>query len=254
MMPLRIDVYTIFPAMIESYCDATVLGRAQRDGLLAITALDVRSGATDQRGTVDDTPFGGGAGMVMKPEPIIRTIRARESAVGSARPLIAVVPHGQPFTQQTAERLSGLESFSILCGRYEGIDQRVLDNEVDEVISLGDFVLAGGELAALAIIEATARLVPGVLGNDHSVVDESFSQGILEYPQWTKPASVEGQEVPEILLSGDHGRVARWRHVEALRRTLRLRPDLIAARGGLRAEEQAWLEEFPEVEQGPESD
>ena len=253
-MPLRIDVYTIFPAMIESYCDATVLGRAQRDGLLAITALDVRSGATDQRGTVDDTPFGGGAGMVMKPEPIIRTIRARESAVGSARPLIAVVPYGQPFTQQTAERLSGLESFSILCGRYEGIDQRVLDNEVDEVISLGDFVLAGGELAALAIIEATARLVPGVLGNDHSVVDESFSQGILEYPQWTKPASVEGQEVPEILLSGDHGRVARWRHVEALRRTLRLRPDLIAARGGLRAEEQAWLEEFPEVEQGPESD
>jgi tRNA (guanine37-N1)-methyltransferase len=160
------------------------------------------------------------------------------------------VPHGKPFTQRDAERLSGLGAFSLLCGRYEGIDQRVLDARVDEEISLGDFVLAGGELAALSVIEATARLLPGVLGNEASSVEESFSGGLLEYPQWTKPASYEGSDVPAILLSGDHGRVAAWRRLEALKRTLERRPDLIEARGGLTEEEQSLLDSAAEVEQG----
>ena len=250
MSPLRIDVFTIFPDLVDSYCSATILGRAQRDGLLEINALDLRAGATDERRTIDDTPFGGGAGMVMKPEPLMRAIDAREADAGPARPLIALVPHGKPFMQRDAERLSGLGAFSLLCGRYEGIDQRVLDARVDEEISLGDFVLAGGELAALSVIEATARLLPGVLGNEASSVEESFSGGLLEYPQWTKPASYEGSDVPAILLSGDHGRVAAWRRLEALKRTLERRPDLIEARGGLTEDEQSLLDSAAEVEQG----
>jgi tRNA (guanine37-N1)-methyltransferase len=239
---VRIDVYTIFPELIEHYCAATILGRAQERGVTEITALDLREGADDERRTVDDTPFGGGAGMVLKPEPIYRAVAAREAAAGSARPLIAVVPHGTRFDQAEAVRLSALDGFSLLCGRYEGIDQRVLDDLVDEELSVGDFVLAGGELAALSIIEATVRLLPGALGNEASSEEESFSAGLLEYPQWTKPAEFRGMGIPEILRSGDHGKVAAWRHVEALARTVERRPDLIASRGGLSEAEQAVLD------------
>jgi tRNA (guanine37-N1)-methyltransferase len=250
---VRIDVFTIFPELIERYTDSTILGRAQREGLLDVTAIDLREGAADERRTVDDTPFGGGAGMVLMPEPIYNVVEAREAEVGPARPLIALVPTGRPFDQETAARLSQLDSFSLLCGRYEGIDQRVLDDLVDEEISVGDFVLAGGELAALVVIEATARLVPGVLGNETSTTEESFSDGLLEYPQWTKPASFRGMEAPPVLRSGDHGRVEAWRRAQSLKRTMERRPDLIEDRGGLSDDEQRRLEELHRMEQGPQN-
>jgi len=245
---VRIDVFTLFPEMIEGYVDQSILGRASREHLLDVAAIDLRSGATDDRRTVDDTPFGGGAGMVLMAEPVIRAIEERESSHGKPGPLIALVPHGRRFDQAEAARLSALDGFSLLCGRYEGIDQRVLDGPVDDVLSIGDFVLAGGELAALVVIEAVARLCPGVLGNETSITEESFSSGLLEYPQWTKPAAFRGHEVPAILRSGDHGRIAHWRHVESLRRTIELRPDLIQARGGLTEQEQRDLEEHLRME------
>ena len=245
---MKIDVITLFPEVIEQYCSTSIMGRAQERGVATITPIDLRSGADDERGTVDDTPFGGGAGMVLKPEPIFRVIENRQSEVGSLGPVIALVPHGRPFDQAEARRLATLEGFTLLCGRYEGIDQRVLDEVVDEELSLGDFVIAGGELAALCVIEAVVRLLPGALGNEASTEEESFSQGLLEYPQWTKPAEFRGLEAPEILRSGDHGRVERWRQAQALRRTLERRPDLIEARGGLHPAEEALLEEFGGLE------
>ena len=247
---MRVDVFTIFPEIIESYASVSILGRAQERGLLDLMAVDLRDGADDERRTVDDTPYGGGAGMVLKPEPIFRVVEEVDAQRGSARPLIALVPHGRPFDQGEARRLSQLDGFSLLCGRYEGIDQRVLDELVDEELSAGDFVLAGGELAALCVIEAAVRLVPGVLGNEASPEEESFSEGLLEYPQWTKPASFRGLEVPQILRSGDHGKVATWRRAQALLRTAERRPDLIEARGGLSQEEQALLTELGRLEQG----
>lgn len=245
---MNIDVITLFPEIIEQYCSTSIMGRAQDRGVASITPIDLRSGADDERGTVDDSPFGGGAGMVLKPEPIFRVIEDRRSEVGVRGPVIALVPHGRPFDQAEARRLASLEGFTLLCGRYEGIDQRVLDEVVDEELSLGDFVIAGGELAALCVIEAVVRLLPGALGNEASTEEESFSHGLLEYPQWTKPAEFRGLEAPEILRSGDHGRVERWRHAQALRRTLERRPDLIEARGGLRPEEEALLREFGGLE------
>ena len=253
-MTLRVDVYTLFPELVQSYCSATILGRAQERRVFDVTALDIRDGADDDRRTVDDTPFGGGAGMVLKPEPIFRVVEARTESHGPARPLIALTPTGKPFDQAEALRLSKLDGFSLLCGRYEGIDQRVLDELVDEELSVGDFVLAGGELAALCVLEATVRLLPGALGNETSSEEESFSAGLLEYPQWTKPASFRGLEVPEVLRSGNHGVVERWRRAKALERTLERRPDLIDARGGLSNEERALLEEIRRLKSGPKSD
>jgi tRNA (guanine37-N1)-methyltransferase len=250
---VRIDVYSLFPELIDHYCAATIIGRAQGSGVVEITAIDLRDGADDERRTVDDTPFGGGAGMVLKPEPIYRVVEARELSSGPARPLIALVPHGRPFNQAEAVRLSGLEAFSLLCGRYEGIDQRVLDDLVDDELSIGDYVLAGGELAALSVIEATVRLLPGALGNEASSVEESFSAGLLEYPQWTKPAEFRSMGVPEILRSGDHGKVERWRRAEALARTLERRPDLLEAAGGLEEADRALLEAHGRLENGPQS-
>ena len=184
--------------------------------------------------------------MVLTPEPIARTL---EDTPGLARPVIALTPSGTPFSHAVATRLAQLEGFTLLCGRYEGFDQRILDTVVDEEVSLGDFVLAGGELAALCIIEAVVRLRPGGLGNDESSVEESFSDGLLEYPHFTKPAVVRGHVVPEILHSGDHARIARWRHAQALRTTLDRRPDLIERRGGLSPQDLAILGEFDLLEQ-----
>jgi tRNA (guanine37-N1)-methyltransferase len=206
---------------------------------------DLRDATDDVHRTVDDTPFGGGAGMVLRAEPILRTLDEHPDI---ARPLIALTPSGRPFTHAIAQELAAREGFSLLCGRYEGIDQRALDLVVDDEISLGDFVLAGGELAALCVIEAVVRLRPGALGNDESSLDESFSDGLLEYPHYTQPAELRGVAVPEILRSGDHARIARWRRAQALRRTIERRPDLIAARGGLSDEDDAILAEFPVLE------
>ena len=244
-MTLRVDVLTLFPDAVTQYAATSVLGRAAERGVWSLVVHDFRDATNDAHRSVDDRPFGGGAGMVLRAEPILRTI---DAVPDLARPLIALNPSGRRFNHTVAKELSALEGFSLLCGRYEGIDQRVLDLEVDDEISLGDFVLAGGELAALCVIESVVRLLPGGLGNDESSVDESFGDGLLEYPQYTKPAEVRGLGVPEILRSGDHARIERWRRAQALQRTIARRPDLIVARGGLSLADEALLGEFAMLE------
>ena len=239
-MTLRVDVFTIFPGMVEAYAGESILGRAGVAGHLDVRAHDLRLATEDAHRTIDDSPFGGGAGMVMMPEPVFAAVEA----VDPPRPLILLGPGGRRFDQSVAAELAALDGFSLLCGRYEGVDERIRTGLCDDEVSLGDFVLAGGELAALAIMEAVARLRPGVLGNEASPDDESFADGLLEYPHYTRPADFRGMEVPEVLRSGDHGRVARWRRAGALVRTLALRPDLIERRGGLTDADQALLEEF----------
>ncbi len=249
-MTLRVDVLTLFPEALARYATTSILGRAATSGVWALHLHDIRNASDDPHRRVDDTPYGGGAGMVMSAEPILRTL---ESDATIPRPVIALSPSGRPFSQLIAHQLSVLEGFTLLCGRYEGIDQRALDLAIDDELSVGDFVLAGGELAALCVIEAVVRLRPGGLGNDESSVDESFADGLLEYPHYTKPAEVRGLVVPEVLRSGDHARIARWRRAEALRRTVARRPDLIERRGGLSAADWAILEEFPVVDDQPQN-
>ena len=239
-MTLRVDVFTIFPGMVEAYAGESILGRAGVAGHLDVRAHDLRLATEDVHRTIDDSPFGGGAGMVMMPAPVFAAVEA----VDPPRPLILLGPGGRRFDQSVAAELAALDGFSLLCGRYEGVDERIRTGLCDDEVSLGDFVLAGGELAALAIMEAVARLRPGVLGNEASPDDESFADGLLEYPHYTRPADFRGMEVPEVLRSGDHGRVARWRRAGALVRTLALRPDLIERRGGLTEADLALLEEF----------
>ena len=249
-MTLRVDVLTLFPEAIANYASTSVLGRARERGLWELHLHDFRDATTDAHRSVDDTPFGGGAGMVLRAEPIIATL---EAVPDLARPVIALTPSGRVFEHAVALELAARPGFTLLSGRYEGFDQRVLDSVVDEEISLGDFVLAGGELAALCVIEAVVRLIPGALGNDESSHDESFSDGLLEYPQYTKPAEVRGRHVPDVLLSGDHARIERWRRAQSLARTIERRRDLIERRGGLSAEDQALLAEFPSAEGAEQS-
>jgi tRNA (guanine37-N1)-methyltransferase len=237
---MRIEVFTIFPAMVEGYLSESLIGKARAAGLLDLRVHDLRSAAVDPHRSVDDAPFGGGAGMVLAPEPIFAAVEKAKPP----RPLYLLGPGGKPFDQAMARDLAARpEGFSLLCGRYEGVDQRVVDHLVDGELSVGDYVLAGGEAAAFVVVEAVARLVPGVMGNAESAEEESFADGLLEYPQYTRPAEFRGWGVPEILLSGDHGRVARWRKAAALARTRAARPDLIEARGGLTEEEMALLAE-----------
>jgi tRNA (guanine37-N1)-methyltransferase len=248
MGSMRIDVFTLFPEVIDHYADASILGRARVQGTLDLRTHDLRDAADDPHRSVDDAPFGGGAGMVLAPGPIFGAVEEVEgTADGLPRPLMLLSPSGRHFDQAVAWELAATAGFSLLCGRYEGVDQRVADHLVDGELSVGDFVLAGGELAALVVVEAVARLLPGVLGNDRSAADETFSAGLLEYPQFTRPADYRGWEVPEVLRSGDHGRVDRWRQAQALIRTLLRRPDLVAARGGLSDEEVQLLVEHGEA-------
>ncbi|HVB70241.1 MAG TPA: tRNA (guanosine(37)-N1)-methyltransferase TrmD [Acidimicrobiales bacterium] len=247
-MSLRIDVLTIFPDTVADYAATSVLGRAAETDVWSLRVLDLRDATNDVHRSVDDAPFGGGPGMILSAEPILATV---ESTPDLARPLIALTPSGRRFSQGDAAHLAGLSGFSLLCGRYEGIDQRALDLVVDDELSVGDFVLAGGELAALCVIEAVVRLLPGTLGNDLSSDDESFSDGLLEYPQYTRPAEVRGRAVPEVLRSGDHARIARWRHAQSLARTMARRPDLIERRGGLSADDERLLAEFSLEGRGP---
>lgn len=237
---MRIDVFTIFPAMLDAFFGESLLGKAGRAGLLDLRVHDLRSMATDPHRSVDDAPFGGGAGMVLAAAPIFGAVEAADPP----RPLLLLSPGGRRFDQTVARELSAGDGFSLLCGRYEGVDQRVVDHLVDGELSIGDFVLGGGEVAAMVVVEAVGRLVPGVMGNEASAGDESFTSGLLEYPQYTRPADFRGWQVPEVLRSGDHNRIARWRLAAALDRTLRHRPDLIATRGGLTEAEARLLEEF----------
>jgi len=222
---MRIDVFTIFPDVVAGYCAASILGRAAGTGALDVRVHDLRDGADDRRRSVDDSPFGGGAGMVLMAEPLFRCV---EAVPDLPRPLYLLTPGGRHFDQAMAAELAASpDGFSLLCGRYEGVDQRVADHLVDGELSVGDFVLAGGELAALVVVEAVARLLPDVLGNQDSALEESFTDGLLEYPQYTRPAEFRGWPVPEVLRSGDHGAVAAWRRTQALLRTAERRSDLI---------------------------
>jgi tRNA (guanine37-N1)-methyltransferase len=244
---MRIDVFTIFPAMVDDFAAQALLGKARANGVLDVRVHDLRAETTDVHRTVDDTPYGGGAGMVLLPEPVFAAVEA----VDPPRPLLYLGPAGRTLDQAYARELSALDGFSLLCGRYEGVDERIRTHLVDGELSVGDYVLAGGEVAAMVVLEAVGRLIPGVMGNDTSAADESFSPdagGLLEYPQYTKPADFRGLTVPEVLRSGDHARVARWRRAQALRRTIERRPDLIAARGGLSGDDERLLAEFPEAD------
>ena len=238
-MGLRVDVFTIFPDLVEGFAGASLLGKARQRALLDVRVHDLRSMTQDPHRSVDDAPFGGGAGMVLLPEPIFAAVES----VDPPRPLLLLGPGGRRLDQAYARELASLpDGFSLLCGRYEGVDARVREHLVDGELSIGDYVLAGGEVAAMVVLEAVGRLIPGVMGNDASADEESFADGLLEYPQYTRPASFRGWDVPEVLRSGDHGRVAAWRRAQALARTLRDRPDLIEARGGLTGDERALLE------------
>ncbi len=235
---MRIDILTIFPSLINSFVTESLIGKAQESGTLEISALDLREGASGAHKAVDDTPFGGGPGMVLKPEPIFNIVETKNPP----RPLYLLSPAGEPFSHSKAKELSKLDGFSLLCGRYEGVDQRVRDHLIDGEISLGDFVLAGGEIAALAIVETVTRLIPGVMGNLESAASESFTQGLLEYPQYTRPWEYKGLTPPNILRSGNHKEIKLWKKAKALEITVSNRPDLIEKRGGLTDEEQSLLE------------
>lgn len=236
---MRIDVFTIFPAMVDDFASQSLIGKARANGVLDVRAHDVRSGANDPHRSVDDSPYGGGAGMVLMPEPLFRAV---ESVPDHPRPLYLLGPGGKRLDHAVARDLAGTHGFSLLCGRYEGVDARVREHLVDDELSIGDYVLGGGEVAAMVVLEVVARLIPGVMGNEESAADESFVEGLLEYPQYTRPATYRGWDVPEVLRSGDHARVERWRRAQAIARTLALRPDLVDRRGGLTEGEAALLE------------
>lgn len=219
-------VLTLFPEMIEQTLSHSIMGRAQRDGLISIEATNIRDYTLNKQKHVDDYPYGGGAGMVMQGQPIYDAYQSLMPRAKGAR-VVYMTPQGRPFTQRVAEELAQEESLVFLCGHYEGVDERLIEEIVTDEISLGDFVMTGGELAAITIIDAVSRLVPGVLGKEESFADESFSDGLLEYPQYTRPPVFMGREVPEVLLSGHHANVAKWRREQALLRTAKKRPDLL---------------------------
>jgi len=237
---MEIHVFTALPRILEGPLSASLLGRARERGVVDVRVHDLRSHTTDRHRTLDDSPFGGGAGMVLMPEPVFRAVEA----VQPPRPLLLLDPGGRRFDHSVAAELAEGGGFSLLCGRYEGVDERVRRHLVDGELSIGDYVLAGGEVAALVVVEAVTRLVPGVMGNEASAGEESFVDGLLEHPHYTRPADFRGWVVPEVLRSGDHARVARWRRAMSLARTIVCRPDLVEARGGLGAEERRMLEEL----------
>jgi tRNA (guanine37-N1)-methyltransferase len=237
---MRIDVFSIFPGYFEGAFESSLLGRARAAGIVDLRVHDPRDHADDRHRTVDDTPYGGGAGMVMMPGPLFASFEASDAL----RPVLLLSAGGRPFDQAVARELVDLDGFSLICGRYEGVDQRVADHLCDGELSVGDYVLAGGEAAALVVVDAVTRLVPGVMGNDGSGAEESFSAGLVEYPQYTRPAEFRGHAVPEVLRGGDHARIARWRRATALWRTMEHRPDLLAGRP-LGEDDDAVLREFP---------
>ena len=237
-----IDVITIFPGMFEGPMSASIVGLARERGLLEFRTHDLRDWAHDNHRTTDDYPYGGGPGLVMKPEPIFEAVEAVQLLEDDPGTVIFFTPAGRPFTQELAETLAETERLVMVCGRYEGFDARVL-SLADLELSIGDYVLTGGELPAMVVADAVSRHVPGVLGDEESAVEESFSQGLLEYPQYTRPAEYRGLGVPDVLRSGDHARIAAWRRAESIRKTALQRPDLLA-RASLSDAERALAERF----------
>ena len=235
------DILTLFPEMFRSPLKESIIGKAREAGLITVNLFNIRDYAEGKHRVTDDYPYGGGKGMIMKPEPIIRGIEAIQSSNPKAR-VILMTPQGYLLRQEVVKRLAQQSHLILVCGRYEGVDERVRDI-VDEEISIGDYVLTGGELAALVVIDAVSRLIPKVLGDEGASEDDSFSQGLLEYPQYTRPREFAGREVPEILLSGDHQAIERWRRQESLRRTEKRRPDLLA-QAGLSEEDHKILDEL----------
>jgi tRNA (guanine37-N1)-methyltransferase len=230
---LKIDILTLFPGMFGDFLSHSIVKRAIEKKLVAVRAHDLRAFAHDRHRTCDDKPFGGGPGMLMKPEPIFEAydkLFGRPKSAAGFR-FIYMTPQGKPFTQKIAAELAGAKHLAVLCGRYEGVDERVVDRLVTDEISIGDYVLTGGELPAMVVVDAVVRLVPGVLGREESKEFESFSQNLLEYPQYTRPAEYRGLKVPSVLLSGNHKAIELWRQKEAIGRTKRRRPDLFSKRG-----------------------
>jgi tRNA (guanine37-N1)-methyltransferase len=240
---MQIAVVSLFPEFVEQVGQFGVVGRANDRDLLSLHLENPRDYAVDAHRTVDDRPYGGGPGMVLKYEPTAKAIHAAKKALPDGAPVVCMSPQGRVFDQAAASRFAGLPGMVLLAGRYEGIDERLIDLEVDEELSLGDFVLSGGEIAAMAVIDAVARLLPGVLGDDESAIQDSFMDGLLDHPHYTRPESIEGHNVPSVLLSGDHARIARWRYKQALGRSFLRRPDLVE-KLDLSSEQQAVLDEF----------
>ena len=236
---MRFDIFTLFPEVFHPYIDVSIIGRARKSGALEVHLHNIRDWATDKHRTVDDEPYGGGGGMVMKAEPIFAAV---ESVLGRPpqAPVILLTPQGRPFSQKVARELAELPRVALLCGRYEGIDERVRQHLVTDEISIGDYVLTGGELAALVVLDAVTRLLPNVLGDPDAPDKDSHATGLLEHPHYTRPAVFRGWEVPPVLLSGDHGKIARWRREQSLLRTLHRRPDLLA-KAQLTEEDRAFL-------------
>ncbi|HEU5198208.1 MAG TPA: tRNA (guanosine(37)-N1)-methyltransferase TrmD, partial [Ktedonobacterales bacterium] len=242
---MHFDVFTLFPGMFRGPFEESILKRAQEQGLISLALHNIRESTTDKHHIVDDYPYGGGAGMVMKPDPVFASVET----VYQGGPIILLTPQGRLFTQRVAQELAAEARITLICGHYEGVDERIRQRLATDELSIGDFVLTGGELAAMVIMDAVSRLAPGVLGDPGSLVEESHSSGLLEYPQYTRPPDFRGWRVPDILLSGNHGAIARWRRKEALRRTRARRPDLLA-QVELSKLDHKLLEEIEAEEQG----
>jgi tRNA (guanine37-N1)-methyltransferase len=240
---MRFDIVTIFPEMVENGLAAGVVGRARQSGLLDIVVHNLRDFTIDRHRVVDDVPFGGGPGMVLKPEPLFAAVDEIRAQRGPADAVLMMSPAGRVFTQADARRLARLQHVVLLCGRYEGVDERVREQLASEEVSIGDYVLSGGELPALVIVDAVGRLVPGVVGDEQSVEADSFTRGLLDHPHYTRPAEYRGQRVPDVLLSGHHGEIRKWRRRQALKRTVERRPELLAT-APLDDEERKWLRDF----------
>ncbi len=246
---MRFDIVTIFPRMVEAALTEGILARAIQRELLTVRARDLREFTGDRHRTVDDVPYGGGPGMVLKPEPLFRAVEAIAQDSGPPQAIVMVSPHGRQFSQGEAARLATLDNIVILCGRYEGIDDRVRENLATEELSIGDYVLSGGELPALVIVDAVARLLPGVVGDEDSVAGDSFSRGLLDFPHFTRPAEFRDWKVPDVLVSGHHAEIRKWRKRQALELTLMRRPELLAD-AELDVEEQEILRELMQRKKG----
>ncbi|MCO6449592.1 MAG: tRNA (guanosine(37)-N1)-methyltransferase TrmD [Caldilineales bacterium] len=245
---MRIDIFSIFPEMFVSPFEASIIRRARERGLVDIQTHNIRDYATDKHQMTDDTPYGGGGGMVMKPEPIfaaVETVRGDDPC-----PVILLSPQGRVLTQAIAQEMAGQERFMLICGRYEGVDERVRERLVTDEISIGDYVLSGGELAAMVVVDAVVRLLPGALGYEHSAAQDSHATGLLEGPHYTRPPEFRGWAVPEVLISGHHARVDAWRREQAILRTLQRRPDLLET-APLTDKERKWVQELLDAEQAP---